>query len=208
MNKLLSPADNLFFPSYFMIKCWMNHFLHFLTCIDFQIYFYWLCRETHAFEWFADLLHSLEGEMEERGMLNFLSYKLFLTGWDHSHVCTTVLSSITTEHSIMTRNPMTSVSTRLPRYQTARMHVCFICNQNTRSEQHTAAPWITDSQFGINNNIIPDNTSHWSPHTIFSALFFLFISLSSNSHIFILCHFNLFSLFQEWDIKLADSASE
>ncbi|KAK1167464.1 cytochrome b-245 heavy chain-like [Acipenser oxyrinchus oxyrinchus] len=50
-----------------------------------KIYFYWLCRETHAFEWFADLLHSLEGEMEERGMLNFLSYKLFLTGWDHSH---------------------------------------------------------------------------------------------------------------------------
>ncbi|MGH0160271.1 UNVERIFIED_CONTAM: hypothetical protein FKN15_053107 [Acipenser sinensis] len=52
---------------------------------DYEIYFYWLCRETHAFEWFADLLHSLEGEMEERGMLNFLSYKLFLTGWDHSH---------------------------------------------------------------------------------------------------------------------------
>ncbi|MBN3281191.1 CY24B protein, partial [Polyodon spathula] len=50
-----------------------------------KIYFYWLCRETHAFEWFADLLHSLEGEMEERGMHNFLSYKLFLTGWDHSH---------------------------------------------------------------------------------------------------------------------------
>lgn len=51
-----------------------------------QIYFYWLCRETHAFEWFADLLQVLEAEMEERGMGNFLTYKLYLTGWDKSHV--------------------------------------------------------------------------------------------------------------------------
>ncbi|KAG5851845.1 NADPH oxidase 1 [Anguilla anguilla] len=50
-----------------------------------KIYFYWLCRETHAFEWFADLLQVLEKEMEERGMGNFLTYKLFLTGWDYSH---------------------------------------------------------------------------------------------------------------------------
>ncbi|XP_036404540.1 NADPH oxidase 1 isoform X1 [Megalops cyprinoides] len=50
-----------------------------------KIYFYWLCRETHAFEWFADLLQVLETEMEERGMRDFLTYKLFLTGWDQSH---------------------------------------------------------------------------------------------------------------------------
>ncbi|KAI1898120.1 hypothetical protein AGOR_G00069080 [Albula goreensis] len=50
-----------------------------------KIYFYWLCRETHAFEWFADLLQVLEKEMEERGMGDFLTYKLYLTGWDHSH---------------------------------------------------------------------------------------------------------------------------
>ncbi|XP_014055329.1 NADPH oxidase 1 [Salmo salar] len=50
-----------------------------------KIYFYWLCRETHAFEWFADLLQVLEREMEERGMGNFLTYKLYLTGWDQSH---------------------------------------------------------------------------------------------------------------------------
>ncbi|XP_060935687.1 NADPH oxidase 1 isoform X1 [Limanda limanda] len=49
-----------------------------------KIYFYWLCRETHAFEWFADLLQVLEREMEERGMGQFLTYKLFLTGWDQS----------------------------------------------------------------------------------------------------------------------------
>ncbi|XP_043983838.1 NADPH oxidase 1 [Gambusia affinis] len=51
-----------------------------------KIYFYWLCRETHAFEWFADLLKAQEKEMEERGMGDFLTYKLFLTGWDQSHV--------------------------------------------------------------------------------------------------------------------------
>uniref|UniRef100_A0A668A2H2 NADPH oxidase 1 n=1 Tax=Myripristis murdjan TaxID=586833 RepID=A0A668A2H2_9TELE len=50
-----------------------------------KIYFYWLCRETHAFEWFADLLQVLEREMEERGMGDFLTYKLYLTGWDQSH---------------------------------------------------------------------------------------------------------------------------
>lgn len=51
-----------------------------------RIYFYWLCRETYAFEWFADLLQVLEREMEERGMRDFLTYKLYLTGWDQSHV--------------------------------------------------------------------------------------------------------------------------
>uniref|UniRef100_A0A3B5MEA7 NADPH oxidase 1 n=1 Tax=Xiphophorus couchianus TaxID=32473 RepID=A0A3B5MEA7_9TELE len=51
-----------------------------------KIYFYWLCRETNAFEWFADLLKAQENEMEERGMGDFLTYKLFLTGWDQSHV--------------------------------------------------------------------------------------------------------------------------
>ncbi|KAG5843586.1 hypothetical protein ANANG_G00152470 [Anguilla anguilla] len=51
-----------------------------------KIYLYWLCRETHAFEWFADLLHLLEMEMEERGMADFLTYKLYLTGWDESHI--------------------------------------------------------------------------------------------------------------------------
>uniref|UniRef100_A0A7N8YCW9 NADPH oxidase 1 n=1 Tax=Mastacembelus armatus TaxID=205130 RepID=A0A7N8YCW9_9TELE len=50
-----------------------------------KIYFYWLCRETHAFEWFADLLQVLEKEMEERGLGDFLTYKLYLTGWDQSH---------------------------------------------------------------------------------------------------------------------------
>ncbi|MEE6470241.1 hypothetical protein FKM82_008900 [Ascaphus truei] len=49
-----------------------------------KIYFYWLCRETQAFEWFADLLQSLETQMQERNNADFLSYNIYLTGWDES----------------------------------------------------------------------------------------------------------------------------
>ncbi|XP_071668116.1 NADPH oxidase 2 isoform X2 [Patagioenas fasciata] len=49
-----------------------------------KIYFYWLCRDTHAFEWFADLLQSLEAQMQERNNAEFLSYNIYLTGWDES----------------------------------------------------------------------------------------------------------------------------
>uniref|UniRef100_A0A8D2LLZ3 NADPH oxidase 2 n=1 Tax=Varanus komodoensis TaxID=61221 RepID=A0A8D2LLZ3_VARKO len=47
-----------------------------------KIYFYWLCRDTHAFEWFADLLQSLETQMQEKNNAEFLSYNICLTGWD------------------------------------------------------------------------------------------------------------------------------
>uniref|UniRef100_A0A3B3DPH4 NADPH oxidase 2 n=1 Tax=Oryzias melastigma TaxID=30732 RepID=A0A3B3DPH4_ORYME len=46
-----------------------------------SIYFYWLCPETEAFEWFADLLQSLERQMTERDMADFLSYNIYLTRW-------------------------------------------------------------------------------------------------------------------------------
>uniref|UniRef100_A0A7N5ZTB6 FAD-binding FR-type domain-containing protein n=1 Tax=Anabas testudineus TaxID=64144 RepID=A0A7N5ZTB6_ANATE len=46
-----------------------------------KIYFYWLCPETEAFEWFADLLQSLEGQMAEKSMTDFLSYNIYLTRW-------------------------------------------------------------------------------------------------------------------------------
>ncbi|KFO05454.1 Cytochrome b-245 heavy chain, partial [Balearica regulorum gibbericeps] len=49
-----------------------------------KIYFYWLCRDTHAFEWFADLLQSLEAQMQDRNNADFLSYNIYLTGWDES----------------------------------------------------------------------------------------------------------------------------
>ncbi|XP_029452906.1 NADPH oxidase 3 [Rhinatrema bivittatum] len=49
-----------------------------------KVYFYWLCRDTCAFEWFADLLLSLEAQLLEKGRAHFLSYHLFLTNWDES----------------------------------------------------------------------------------------------------------------------------
>ncbi|XP_049683544.1 NADPH oxidase 1 isoform X2 [Accipiter gentilis] len=51
-----------------------------------KIYFYWLCRDTGAFAWFNDLLASLEQKMAESGKADFLTYRLFLTGWDTSIV--------------------------------------------------------------------------------------------------------------------------
>nr|XP_033805109.1 cytochrome b-245 heavy chain isoform X2 [Geotrypetes seraphini] len=49
-----------------------------------KIYFYWLCRDTQAFEWFADLLQSVETQLQERNHADFLSYNIYLTGWDES----------------------------------------------------------------------------------------------------------------------------
>ncbi|XP_034279689.1 cytochrome b-245 heavy chain [Pantherophis guttatus] len=49
-----------------------------------KIYFYWLCRDTQAFEWFADLLQSVEAQMQEKNQTDFLSYNIYLTGWDES----------------------------------------------------------------------------------------------------------------------------
>uniref|UniRef100_A0A8D0GXA6 NADPH oxidase 3 n=1 Tax=Sphenodon punctatus TaxID=8508 RepID=A0A8D0GXA6_SPHPU len=49
-----------------------------------QVYFYWICRDPSAFEWFSDLLSLLEAQMAEKGKSHFLSYHIFLTGWDES----------------------------------------------------------------------------------------------------------------------------
>uniref|UniRef100_A0A8B9GRU4 NADPH oxidase 3 n=1 Tax=Amazona collaria TaxID=241587 RepID=A0A8B9GRU4_9PSIT len=49
-----------------------------------KVYFYWICRDPSAFEWFADLLFHLESKMAEKGKNDFLSYHIFLTGWDES----------------------------------------------------------------------------------------------------------------------------
>lgn len=51
-----------------------------------QIYFYWLCPETQAFEWFADLLQSLERQMVDKDMVDFLSYNIYLTRWKETEV--------------------------------------------------------------------------------------------------------------------------
>ncbi|UPY99803.1 hypothetical protein [Klebsiella pneumoniae] len=52
-----------------------------------KIYFYWLCRDTHAFEWFADLLQLLETQMQERNLI-------------YSHITTDFLSGVLKPDSI------------------------------------------------------------------------------------------------------------
>ncbi|KAG7261069.1 hypothetical protein CRUP_031664 [Coryphaenoides rupestris] len=51
-----------------------------------QIYFYWLCPETEAFEWFADLLQSLETQMAEKDLSDFLSNNIYLTRWKENEI--------------------------------------------------------------------------------------------------------------------------
>ncbi|CAG00874.1 unnamed protein product [Tetraodon nigroviridis] len=60
---------------------WYKHIQKNQEVFTKKIYFYWLCPETEAFEWFADLLQSLEGQMADKGMTDFLSYNIYLTRW-------------------------------------------------------------------------------------------------------------------------------
>ena len=48
-----------------------------------KVYFFWVCPDTNAFEWFADMLQLLEDQMAQKGLDNFLEYNIYLTrGWD------------------------------------------------------------------------------------------------------------------------------
>eukprot|EP00112_Aurelia_sp_Birch-Aquarium-sp1_P009789 Seg2125.5 transcript_id=Seg2125.5/GoldUCD/mRNA.D3Y31 product="Cytochrome b-245 heavy chain" protein_id=Seg2125.5/GoldUCD/D3Y31 len=50
-----------------------------------KVYFFWICPDTNAFEWFTDLLQLLEHQMEEKGMQGLLDYNIYLTrGWDQN----------------------------------------------------------------------------------------------------------------------------
>lgn len=45
-----------------------------------KVYFYWLCRDKTAFEWFSDLLDALDEQMLEYGRSGFLEVNVYLTG--------------------------------------------------------------------------------------------------------------------------------
>lgn len=48
-----------------------------------HVYLFWVCPDMHAFEWFRQLLQSLESQMSEQGNHNFMSHSIYLTrGWD------------------------------------------------------------------------------------------------------------------------------
>ncbi|KAK3741225.1 hypothetical protein QZH41_017132 [Actinostola sp. cb2023] len=47
-----------------------------------KVYFFWICPDTNAFEWFTDLLKQLEEQMVEFNNVDFIEYNIFLTrGW-------------------------------------------------------------------------------------------------------------------------------
>lgn len=56
-----------------------------------KVYFFWICRDTNAFEWFTDLLKHLEIQMAELEMLHFVEYNIYLTGWDNKLAIQTTL---------------------------------------------------------------------------------------------------------------------
>ncbi|XP_062846048.1 cytochrome b-245 heavy chain isoform X3 [Trichomycterus rosablanca] len=60
---------------------WYKHVQQNANVFTKKIYFYWLCPETQAFEWFADLLQSLERQMTDKNMSDFLNYNIYLTRW-------------------------------------------------------------------------------------------------------------------------------
>ena len=47
-----------------------------------KVYFYWICKDTKAFEWFQDLLKVMDDQILQDGLGNFLEYYIHLTrGW-------------------------------------------------------------------------------------------------------------------------------
>ena len=65
-----------------------------------KVYFYWVCREKEAFEWFQDLLANLERE----DLANFLSITVYLTGELKPHEMRNVLM-----HSGEEKDPVTNL---------------------------------------------------------------------------------------------------
>ncbi|XP_015752419.1 PREDICTED: cytochrome b-245 heavy chain-like [Acropora digitifera] len=48
-----------------------------------KVYFFWICRDTNAFEWFTDLLRHLEIQMTQMKKPDFVECNIYLTGWDN-----------------------------------------------------------------------------------------------------------------------------
>ncbi|XP_071956968.1 NADPH oxidase 2-like [Antedon mediterranea] len=47
-----------------------------------KVYFFWICPDTNAFEWFSELLSRFENDVSELGLSDFLNYNIYLTrGW-------------------------------------------------------------------------------------------------------------------------------
>lgn len=71
VNKLLHlPASTSLFMSRHL--SFVSRYRHEISCPSLQIkkvYFYWICPDTQAFEWFAELLNCLEAQVRRRNLL-------------------------------------------------------------------------------------------------------------------------------------------
>ena len=48
-----------------------------------KVYFFWICPNVEAFEWFGNLLKSMEHQLRDVRKEAFLDYNIYLTrGWD------------------------------------------------------------------------------------------------------------------------------
>lgn len=52
-----------------------------------KVYFFWICPDTNAFEWFSTLLDSIDTHFTEQGKPDFLKYYIYLSrGWNNTQV--------------------------------------------------------------------------------------------------------------------------
>jgi NADPH oxidase len=64
-------------------SCWYQSLDPSTTMKLKKVYFFWICPETGAFEWFQSLLASIEDQMVESGKEDFIEFHIHLTkGWD------------------------------------------------------------------------------------------------------------------------------
>ena len=70
-----------------------------------KVYFFWVCPDTNAFEWFADLLASLEQQAGDLGCGDFLEYQIYLTrGWNEEDIWNIAL------HDSLSRDAVTGLN--------------------------------------------------------------------------------------------------
>lgn len=71
---------------------WYQYYQDNVNPVVKKVYFFWICPDTNAFEWFTDLLQYLEERMVETGNGEFLEYNIYLTrGWGPNMARTIVL---------------------------------------------------------------------------------------------------------------------
>ena len=47
-----------------------------------KVYFYWICPEPQSFEWFASMMSSVEEQLTQKGISDFLDIHIYLSrGW-------------------------------------------------------------------------------------------------------------------------------